>query len=701
MTRQSDESASQENPFESDVVDFRHGTFHGSVAGKIQNDHYAAPRSPASWPHQVGTIPPQATCFRDRAEISRLSRALAVGGTAVVTQVAPAAVVVGLGGVGKTQLAAHYARTCWQIGGLDVLVWLTATSRSAVTSGYAQAAAELLGSAAPQDPHQAAAAFLAWLEPKSGQPASRWLVVLDNVTDPGDLNGLWPPDSPRGRTLVTTRRQEAALTIGRRVIDVGVFTPGEAVAYLIAALAPRAEPRVQLVRLADDLGHLPLALSQAAAYLTDTGLTAAEYRQMLADRTVRLRDAAPDSLPDSQVHTVAASWSLSIEHADLLRPAGLSHPLLMLASLLDANGIPEAVLTSSPARAYLACHHTFRAAADPPAEHQEPVPARDVLHALTALRRVSLIQHTPAAPETAVRVHQLTQRAVRDTLTSDQLGRAARAAADALLDAWPEVARDTALTRVLRGNTTALNACAEEILHQPKTHAVLFRAGRSLGEAGHFTEACAYFRDLIKVLTSRRGPDHPRTIAARYRLAHWQGEAGDIAGATSLLADVVADRIRLLGADHPDTFASRHDFARLRGTAGDAAGAATAFAELLPDVERVLGPDHPGAFTTRLNRAWWQDMAENGTPSETTAGLVADLARVLGTDHPQALGARLDLAHAQGKAGDAVGAASALATLLHDLTRVLGPNHPQTLRARAKLAHWQGGPGSGNAQAAT
>ncbi|MGW2965119.1 tetratricopeptide repeat protein, partial [Streptomyces sp. NPDC001220] len=597
---------------------------------------------------------------------------------------------MGLGGVGKTQLAAHYARASWQSGDLDVLVWITASSRSAVTSGYAQAAAELLGSTAPQDPHQAAAAFLAWLQPKAGQEAGRWLVVLDDVTDPADLNGLWPPASPRGRTLVTTRRQDAALTTGRRVIDVGVFTPDEAHSYLIAALAPRVEPHGQLVRLADALGHLPLALSQAAAYITDTGLTAAEYRQLLADRTIRLRDAAPDSLPDSQVHTVAATWSLSIEHADLLRPAGLSRPLLVLASLLDANGIPEAVLTSSSTRAYLAGHQTFHAAADPPAEDQEPRPTRDVLRALAALRRVSLIQHTPATPETAVRVHQLTQRAVRDTLTSEQLSRAARAAADALLDAWPEVESDTALAQVLRANTMALNACAEEALHLPKVHTVLFRAGRSLGEAGQVSGACAYFRDLITVLASRRGPDHPRTISARHQLANWQGEAGDTTGATNLLSDVLADRMRLLGADHADTFASRHDLARWRGNAGDAAGAATAFAELLPDVERVLGPDHPGAFTTRRNLAWWQGIAENGIPSETTAGLVADLARVLGADHPETLGTRHDLAHWQGEAGDAAGATTALTALLHDLIRVLGPNHPQTLTTRTELAHWRG-----------
>ncbi|MDX6346700.1 MAG: hypothetical protein QOF84_1490 [Streptomyces sp.] len=84
--------------------------------------------------------------------------------------------------------------------------------------------------------------------------------MLDDVTDPADLHGLWPAASPYGRTLVTTRRRDAALTgDGRRMIEVGLFTPGEATAYLTAALAARdrTEPDDQLAALALKLGYLP------------------------------------------------------------------------------------------------------------------------------------------------------------------------------------------------------------------------------------------------------------------------------------------------------------------------------------------------------------------------------------------------------------------------------------------------------------
>jgi hypothetical protein len=378
-------------------------------------------------------------------------------------------------------------------------------------------------------------------------------VVLDDVSDPADLDGRWPPASPTGRVLVTTRRQDAAVTIGRHQIPVGVFTPGESLAYLTHALPP-TESADQLAALAEDLGHLPLALSQAAAYLTDTATTAADYRQLLASRTIALGDAAPDALPDGQRLAVAATWSLSIEHADRLRPPGLARPLLQLAAFLDANGIPDTVLASLPARTYLSLHRTNSAltGSGDGTPDREEAGERDVAVALSALRRLSLFQHTPATPHTAIRIHQLVQRAVRDTLTPSQHDQTARTCADALLAAWPDIDNDPVLAQALRANTIALTTSAEDALFLPDTHEVLYRAGRSLGEAGQVTAARHYFHRLADAAAARLGPDHTGTLAARNHLARWRGKAGDAAGAATALVDLLPDKVRVLRDDRPD-----------------------------------------------------------------------------------------------------------------------------------------------------
>jgi hypothetical protein len=49
-------------------------------------------------------------------------------------------VLSGLGGVGKTQLAAGLARRVWRERSVDLLVWVPATSRDAIVAGYVEAA---------------------------------------------------------------------------------------------------------------------------------------------------------------------------------------------------------------------------------------------------------------------------------------------------------------------------------------------------------------------------------------------------------------------------------------------------------------------------------------------------------------------------------------------------------------------------------
>ncbi|MFI8238845.1 tetratricopeptide repeat protein, partial [Streptomyces sp. NPDC085866] len=613
-----------------DHVDFRGGVFTGPVTGKGDHNHYYGTLRPAAvWPHQVGVMPPRAGCFQTRAEVVRLREALTGGQAAVLVgqDTVHGQVLAGMGGVGKTQLAADYARTALRAGELDVLVWITASNATAVTSGYAQAAVEILG-ADPADRETAARAFLAWLEPKANAAPCRWLVVLDDVTDPADLNGLWPPAGPHGRTLVTTRRQDAALA--GRLIKVGLFTEAESLAYLTAALGARSrrEPDEQLAALAHDLGHLPLALSQAAAYLIDAGISATAYRARLADRATLLADAAPEVLPDGQTQTAAAAWSLSVERADTLRPVGLARPMLQLASLLSPNGIPETVLTSAPALTHLTRHRKTPVS----------VTADEAVGALRALHRLSLIDHIPASPHQAVRVHQVIQRATRDTLTPDQHDRLARTTADALTTAWPAIERDTELAQALRANATTLTRTAEDALYQPYAHRLLYRAGRSLGEAGQVAAAAAHFRRLTETTGHRLGPDHPDTLTARHSLARWRGYAGDAAGAVAAFEELLADWLRVLGEDHPDTLTTRDDLARWRGEAGDAAGAVAAFEELLADRLRVQGEDHPHTLTARHNLAYWRGTAGDAAGAVAAfEELLADRLRVLGEDHPHTL----------------------------------------------------------------
>ncbi|SOE06523.1 Tetratricopeptide repeat-containing protein [Streptomyces sp. Ag109_G2-15] len=743
---------------------------HGHPGTPTTVEEVTAEAGAASWPRQVGVVPRLARAFQLRDAVADLAQALTHGDT-VVRSAAPAGaagVVTGIGGVGKTQLAVHYAHAVraasgwpapkaqngagegdrgrpWSVpvGAVDLLVWVQASTTQAVVAAYAQAAAAISHLAGADnmttdDQEGAARWFLAWLQTTT-RP---WLVVLDDVPDAGALSGLWPPETPSGRTLITTRNRDTSLTTDRIEVVVGLFTDTEAVHYLTTRLAPHRQDlsTKDLHALAGELGHLPLALAQAASYIIENRLTVAQYRIELADRTSTLEDVLPDisGLPDDQRHTVTAAWTLSINYADTQRPLGLAGPLLELISLLDPNGIPAPVLQSPSVRSYLDQHRKTTVASGGSATAPPRLAnTADVNKALHVLHRLHLAEVDFASPDQTVRVHQLVQRAIRDTLTIEERERLSRAAADGLTSAWPEVDRDTDLAQTLRANADALSHHAMQALHHPDTHPVLFRTGKSLGEAGQTTAAIAHFQDLTEsvhqclglehpdALAARHelaywrghngdaagtavalagvfadrvrilGPDHPDTLTTGHELAHWRGHSGDAEGAAVALAGVFADRVRILGPDHPDTLTSRNELAYWLGEAGDAAGAAAAYAELLEDRVRILGPDHPDTLITRHELAYWLTEAGDAAGAAAAyAELLEDRVRILGPDHLHTLATRHDFAHCLGKAGDADGAAAAYTELLADRVRILGPDHLHTLATRTRLAHWRGEAGN-------
>lgn len=647
--------------------------------GNAQNVFFAG-RPATRWPLRLGVVPPLADCRQTRSVDDEVYGA--AGATVVLCQV-----FSGLGGVGKTQLAAALAERVWLMNEVDLLLWVTASDRTAIVAAYAQAATEVLNTQYP-DAGQAAARFMAWLAATD----KRWLVVLDDLSNPNDLHQMWPPLSGQGRTVVTTRRRDAVLAAsGRRLIQVGLFTPEESRTYLEAKLADHSQLLDEVDGLAADLGHLPLALAQAAVYMLDRAVSCKGYRSRLADRRRRLADLVPEAeaLPDDHATTLAATWSLSVRRANELYPVALAAPMLQLASVLDPNGIPADVFTSKAVLSWLT------------SMRGQVVDADNARDALRCLHRLNLITHDPASPTRAVRVHALVQRATREQAPSGQIAQAAGAAADGLFQAWPAIELDPGMGQTLQANAYFLAGVRpDELWTADSAHPVLFRAGDSLGELGQVTACADYFQQLHDACHGRLGPSHPDTLRAASILADWRGQAGQ-AGAADTFEQLVAEYTRSLGPDHLDTLAARGGLAYWRGEAGQSSAAAVAFDQLLVDYMHTLGPEHPHTLATRHNIA---DMRGHlGDANRAVAAyreLLADRTRLLGVDHPHTLATRHNLADWLGQAGDATGAATAYRELLVDRLRVLGPDHPHSLATRHNLAFWLGQAGNPTGAAA-
>ncbi|MFF8867500.1 FxSxx-COOH system tetratricopeptide repeat protein [Streptomyces sp. NPDC015139] len=645
----------------------------------------------------LGNVPFEADCYVERPELRARLETAATCGTATLSHV-----LTGMGGVGKTQLAAHYAGVAGRTGHVDLVLWVTAASRDAVTGAYADAAHRLLD-VGREDPQTASTLFLNWLNLAPGtndggpRPGVRWLVVLDDVPYTGALQGLWPPHVPHGQTLVTTRfRDVSLLRSGSRLVEVDRFTPEEAVHYLTTKLAAigREDDPAQIAHLAEDLGRLPLALSQAVPFMHSLHLDCASYRERLASEANTLARVLPThvGLPDDQSRTVAAAWDMSIELADTQPPRGLARPLLHVLSHLEPNGIPAAVLDSPPVRAYLAGHRTDSSGTltDAGRAGDDGDELRDIREVLCSLEQFSLIDHDPDSPHRAVRMHQLVQRAVRERLTPGEGHHVARATADALMAAWPHIERDTDLTAALRANTAVLARQTKDALYQPVAHPVLDRSGASLGTSGQAGAARDYYQHLAEQADTHLGGHHRDTLVFRQQAARWQGEAGELDEAAAALTHVLAEQRRQLDPDLPELLVTRNSLAYTKALAGDLTEAVDEFAALLVDMRRVLGSEDRDTLLLRNNLARFRGEAgDHDTSVREFNELLADQTRLLGREDPDTLMTLGNLAFQLAKLEDTAAAATAFAEQLKVRTRVLGFDHPDTLDTRNNVAYLQ------------
>ena len=678
-----------------------------------------AARGRPSWPIRSEGVPALADGFSARPETSPgLAAALPAGAAVALVPDRAAAPAVPPGPLpapdaqdwlrssGKTQLAASFAEALWHSGGVDLLVWIEATSRASVLSGYAAATAAVTGRDQASSCESVAAQFLSWL----GETSRSWLVVLDDLSAPADLDGLWPA-GPSGRVLVTSAAA-AAVPGGMQIVPLGPFSLREAISYLSGRLAADPDKRQGVIELAQDLDLEPVALAQASAVIANTPLSCREYRGHFARRREQLAESS-----SARPSAAAVTWTLSLGRADQLAPGRSAQLLLALAALLDGHGIPETILMAPAADDFLA--------GDP----DVPANSESARAALAALEQAGLLTVEPVTAPPTVRISPVLQAALRAAIPEGMRNQAARSVADALLQAWPEREQPGWPASGLRSCVAALRRITGDGLWDHGCHPVLVRAGDNLdrarltepavdhwcdlattsgrllgGEhpdtmlaaqrvadaylaAGRAADAIPWFQWVLDRLTHKLGPDHRDVIEARRCLGHALVAALQVPAAITVLERAAAQFEQVCGPMHADTLGARDELAAAYLAAGQYSDAITLHRRTLADRESAQGARHPQTMTTRHGLA--DAYLASGRAKEAVAAyrrVVADRERVLGPDHLDTLTARNNLGAAYQKTGKAAAAELACEQAWAGFERVLGPRHPDTLRSRAGLA---------------
>jgi len=638
--------------------------------GRAQSDDPVGDRAAgAAWPVRSGLVPPVAEGFVARTEtVPGLEAALAPG--------AAVALVTGLqtaggsqdwpGPCGKTQLAAYVAGALWRSRSVDVLAWVAAASRASVLSGYVQAAAEL-GLDHGGDAEAVAARLVAWL----GGTSRPWLVVLDDLRDAADLEGLWP-SGPAGRVLITAADAAVASGAPRMlVLAVPAFSMREALSYLSGRLTTDPDQRSGAIDLAASLGCEPVALAQAAAVIISSGIRCREYRDHFVQR-----QAQPAAGGD-EATAAWFTWTVAASHAEQLAPGAGTWRLLVLTALLDGHGIPASVFTAPAVGRYLADQAGTR----------QPDPGR-AWSALLVLERAGLVAVDTASAAPTAWVSPALQAAVRTVAPPGLLARAVRSAADALAEVWPADQPRSWLAAALRACAASLRQVAGDALWAGGgCHRVLLTAGYSLDSARLTGPAVAWWRELAADCDRILGPGHPDTLVVAGLLAGALLTAGQAVEAVTWSEWVLAGRASMLGPGHRATIAAQVSLGRALAAAGKPGEAAALLGEAADRGEQVYGAEDASTVAARDEYAAACLAAGNAAEAiGCYRQLLAGRERLQGPAHPGTLDVSSQLADAYLAAGQAKVAIAQYQQVLAGREDALGPDHADTLAARASLA---------------
>ncbi|MFS7876105.1 FxSxx-COOH system tetratricopeptide repeat protein [Streptomyces asiaticus] len=240
--------------------------------------------------------------------------------------------LVGLPGIGKTQLAAEYAH---RFAARYDIVWWAGVDGLPALKERLGALARALGGGDGRDAADLVRAALEAL--RRGDPYGRWLIVLDDADDPEAIAEVLPAGG--GHVLITSRNRAWADHYAE-LLDVPPLNRQDSVAF-VRRRAPRIGPE-DADRLAAAVEDLPLALDQTAGWLDGASTPVAEYVRMASDGEPNpVRPAADYPMP---YHSAFKDLITRLRES-----TKAAAELLRLCALFGPGPVPLALLRAVPA----------------------------------------------------------------------------------------------------------------------------------------------------------------------------------------------------------------------------------------------------------------------------------------------------------------------------------------------------------------
>ncbi|KAN0070878.1 hypothetical protein V8E54_011043 [Elaphomyces granulatus] len=596
--------------------------------------------------------------------------------------------ITGLGGVGKTQIALEIAYQVKDRKPECSIFWIPSTSIEMIEQAYMRIGKHLgLQGVTPAEMKMRVKAHL------SSEKAGPWLLIVDNVDDRNiwlmsDGSSLalntYLPQSKYGFVLFTSRNQQLATKlVGPDVINICQMDDKMATDLLRASLIRKdlvndQQTTRQLLR---QLSCLPLAITQVASYINETGTSVATYLSFLQSQENVMVELLSQDFEDEWRYginnSVAVTWLVSFKQIQRLNPLALDYLLFM--SCIDPRDIPLSLLPPDSSKVKQQNALGLLKAYSFITEQADGQTDREYL-----VQRVAQCLYSDGRYDQAGALFKEVLENKSKRLKNDDeemLGSMAWMALAYLEQGrWTEA--EKLFVQVVQTRKTVLGPQHPDTLTSMNDLAVTYRS------LGQWTEAEKLFVQVVQTRKTVLGPQHPDTLTSMNDLAVTYRSLGQWTEAEKLFVQVVQMRKTVLGPEHPDTLTSMNDLAHTYGNLGRWTEAEKLFVQVMQTRKIVLGPQHPDTLTSLNNLvATYWNQGRWTEAGELQVQVLETRKTVLGPEHPHTLISMNNLALIYQDQGRWTEAGELQVQVLETRKTVLGPNHPDTLRSMNNLSH--------------